>query len=116
MVWWGVIVVALIAAGVGALIVRLTINRPMADIRAARELAQIQKRTAEKMAAAERAAHRAVAAERADLARKLRSINAWYAEQKWRVGENAQKMYETLAGDPDQLDRELDRILEPRER
>lgn len=113
MVWWGVVIVSLISAGAGAVIVWFMFNRPLADLRTERELARNRQRTAEQVATAERLAHKAIAAEREELAKRLREINAWYRGQKGRIAKNAQRTFEELAGDPDQLDRELDSLLKP---
>lgn len=111
MVWWGVVIVALLSMAIGALAVFVVMRRKIIGAQAAAELAQIQKAVADDTAATEKLAKDEIEKSRLELAERLSAVNTWYNDHKLRIGRNAKKNYEALAGDPDALDRELKRLL-----
>lgn len=111
MPWWGVLIIAGVVA-IAAVVITLILSRrgrgALVDQAA---LAEAKRKVAEKQAAAEKTAKAKVEKQRAELAAKLKSINAWYHERQGELNDEVRREYENLAGDPVALDRKLDQLL-----
>jgi hypothetical protein len=108
--WWGTLIIAAVAAVAAVIITWILARRGGASVdRAA--IAEAQRKTAEEIAATEQAAKKKIEGQRADLAARLKAINAWYREQSSSMRAEVKREYETLAGDPAALDRKLDQLL-----
>ena len=111
MPWWGVLIVTAVVAIAAVIITWILARRSGGALVDQAAIDKAQREVAEKIAAAEKSAKAAVAAERAELATKLKAINAWYQERQNELNSEVQREYEKLAGDPAALDRKLDQLL-----
>ena len=111
MPWWGVLIVAGVVALAAVVITWILSRRGKGALLDQAAVAEAQRKVAEKQAAAEKTAKAKVEKQRAELASKLKTINAWYQERQGRLDSEVRREYENLAGDPVALDRKLDSLL-----
>ena len=111
MSWWIVLIIVVAAVIATNVIAYFLMRRHAAALDAISKIAETRVKTAKKRLEVEREIGKQLSEQNKKLIVELRNIESWHKDARQKIKKDKHDVYESLADNPDALDRKLDELL-----